>query len=239
MNVSRRSAHQREQLLLALLDGPLGGTELQQRMAAGGVVFAADSLLTFVLAAERKGLVAVERRGGYRFSLTPPGEAAALALGRGTAAASLLVMADLVGFVSFTEQAGDEAARDAAAGFAAAADERLGSVGGRVVKRLGDGILGVLEPDGDPRAPLRALARDCDGLGGHPWKLRAAAHGGRPIHDRGDVYGRDVNLVARLCDLAEPGQLVWSTGEAAEMGRVEHLAVRGVADPVPVVREVL
>jgi hypothetical protein len=45
-----------------------------------------------------------------------------------------------------------------------------------------------------------------------------------------------VNLVARLCDAAGPGQLVRSAGGS---GEPERLAVRGFADPISVWREAI
>jgi class 3 adenylate cyclase len=45
-----------------------------------------------------------------------------------------------------------------------------------------------------------------------------------------------VNLVARLCDAAGPGQLVRSAGGH---GEPERLAVRGFEDPIPVWRELI
>ena len=41
--------------------------------------------------------------------------------------------------------------------------------------------------------------------------------------DRGDLFGRDVNLVARLCDAARPGELLRSSGGS---GEPEHLETR-------------
>ncbi len=68
---------------------------------------------------------------------------------------------------------------------------------------------------------------------GEPWLLRAASHVGRPIRHDGDLFGNDVNLVARLCAAAAPGELVFSvTGE----GSHERLEVRGLDAAVPVQR---
>ena len=43
-----------------------------------------------------------------------------------------------------------------------------------------------------------------------------------------------MNLVARLCDAAAPNELVVALDRAADDD--EHLEVRGLAQPVPVVR---
>jgi class 3 adenylate cyclase len=75
------------------------------------------------------------------------------------------------------------------------------------------------------------------GLDGAPWPLRAGVHVGRPIEHRGDVFGADVNLAARLCSVAAPDELVRSV-ERATTGH-ELVEVRGLPDPVPVVRVAL
>lgn len=232
-----RSRRSRRDLLVALLDGGCDGTTLQERLVALGRTAAADELLVALLQAERTGLVTVARGEGYHFSLTPAGEQAAAEASEGAATPTYLVMADLVGFVAYTEESGDEAARDVAREFARCATQHLDRTGGRVIKQLGDGIIGTIALDADPVPILRALAADCRDLDGSSWQLRAAAHRGQPIHHRGDLYGRDVNLVARLCDLAAPGEaLVTAATDAASS---ESLTVRGVPEPVTVVREAL
>lgn len=227
----------RDDILVALLEGGCDGTALQDRLAAHGRTVAADSLLAALLHAERAGLVAVTRRAGYYFALTAAGEQAAAEAGDGTPTPTTLVMADLVGFVAYTEAAGDTAARDVARHFARSATQHLGATGGRIVKQLGDGVIGTVALEADPLPALRALAEDCRDLEGSSWKLRAAAHRGQPIHHRGDLYGRDVNLVARLCDLAAPGEAL-VTVPPGHPGS-EPLQVRGVAEPVTVLREAL
>ncbi|MDQ3936104.1 MAG: guanylyl cyclase, partial [Actinomycetota bacterium] len=51
------------------------------------------------------------------------------------------LFADLVGFTTFTELNGDEAAADAAVRFTAAVGELARSAGATVVKCMGDGVM--------------------------------------------------------------------------------------------------
>jgi class 3 adenylate cyclase len=67
--------------------------------------------------------------------------------------------------------------------------------------------------------------------------LRAAVHSGRPISFRGDLFGADVNLAARLCSAAQPGELVMTT--APSDPAAESLNVRGLRDPISVTRMVV
>jgi len=79
---------------------------------------------------------------------------------------------------------------------------------------------------------VATVAAGCERPSGERWMLRAAAHVGHPIRHRGDLFGNDVNLVARLCDAAAPGELVRSSGG----GDPEQVTVRGIEAPVPVWR---
>lgn len=122
------------------------------------------------------------------------------------------------------------------------AREVLPRHGGRLVKRLGDGLMAEFD---DPAAAVRA-ARDClDACGtGAPVQLRVGLHAGEVLSVGGDLLGRAVNVAARILSLARPGELV-ATAEVkdATAGRMDldfedlgdcHL--RNLAAPVRVWR---
>lgn len=239
------------EVLLALLDAPsegLDGAALQARLAELGRRVRSDKLLTALLRLESIDHVAVDRAGGYRFALTGAGRERAIELGGGQPVHVRLLMVDLVDFTGFTAEHGDSAAHEAARALAGSARAALGGTGGEVVKELGDGILAWLPPDRAALPVVRDIAGACRRPDGHRWPLRAASHVGQPIRSRGDLFGGDVNLVARLCDLAAPGELLTTVdGSGSEPtdhagagdARTDHLVVRGVPEPVPVWREVL
>lgn len=223
-------------MLLALLDvgdGGLGGLEVQERIAAHGRRPAADALLVHLLRLETTGHVAVERGDRMIFSLTQAGRDRAYELGGGRPVHLQLLMADLVGFVAYTSAHGDAAGRAAAGTLHQAASDAIRRGGGEVVKVMGDGFLAWLPPAADPVPVVAEVAAGCAQPSGAPWRLRAASHIGHPIRHRNDLFGNDVNLVARLCAAAEPGELVRSAGGH---GEPEHLDVRGFEVPVPVWR---
>ena len=220
------------EVLLALLDVGdvgVGGVEVQQRLAAQGKAPRADKLMVALLRLEDTGHLAVDRRDGLSFALTDKGRDRAYELGGGKPVHLQLLMADLVGFTEFTSTNGDVAARAAAGMLHQVASDAVRRDGGEVVKALGDGFLAWLPPSADPMPVLTYVTERC----GEPWLLHAASHVGRPIRHRGDLFGRDVNLVSRLCDAALPGELVRSTGGR---GEPEQLTVRGFDDPIPVWR---
>ncbi|MGV3760495.1 MAG: hypothetical protein ACO1PW_13290, partial [Actinomycetota bacterium] len=153
-----------------------------------------------------------------------------------------LLMVDLVDFTTFTADHGDPAAHDAARALARSARAAVDGTGGGVVKELGDGVLAWLPPDRPALPVARVIAGSCRRPDGAAWALRAATHVGQPIRSRGDLFGGDVNLVARLCDLAAPDERVATVERSASVeasGPVEDVVVRGVAEPITVRREPL
>ncbi len=224
------------EVLLALLDvgePGIGGTEVQERLTAVGQPVAAGALLVALLRLETTGHVDVERGQTMRFALTTKGRDRAYEVGGGQPVHLQLLMADLVDFTAFTSTHGDAAARAAAGSLHVAASDALRLGRGEVVKVMGDGFLAWLPPDADPVPVVTAVAAGCERSDGEPWRLRAASHVGHPIRHRGDLFGNDVNLVARLCQAAAPGELVRSFGGVDDP---EHLVVRGIDAPVPVWR---
>lgn len=225
------------EVLLALLDvgeHGLRGGEVQDRIALHGKRPPADALLAALLGLEATGHIAVDRSEPMSFALTPKGRDRAYELGGGAPVHVQLLMADLVDFVSFTSKHGDAAGRAAAHALHRAASDATRLGGGEIVKALGDGFLAWLPPRVDPLPVMRVVADGCRASAGERWRLRAASHVGHPIRHHRDLFGNDVNLVARLCQAAEPGELVRSTGGR---GAPEHLRVRGFDTPVPVWRE--
>jgi class 3 adenylate cyclase len=230
-----RSSHL--EVLLALLgtstEGPIDGDSVNRRLAANGRALPASRLLAQLLTLEASGHLTVTRDGDYRFALTPMGEDAAYQLGPGDPIEVVLVMVDLVGFVTFTAQQGDSAAHQAARKLQDLGDTELRRAGGKLVKPLGDGFLGTVRTASEGVGIVRSDAQRCVRPDGDRWPLRAAVHRGRPISFRGDLFGADVNLTARLCSAAQPGELVMTApGDPA----AESLSVRGLTEPIPVTR---
>jgi class 3 adenylate cyclase len=236
--VLRMGAGLGTEVLLALLDAPedglLGGAVLERLEVHGSKPPRSDELLLALLRLEGSGHVVVHRNGSLRFTLTSSGRAHAIELGGGQPVHVRLLMADLVGYVAYTVAHGDEAARHTSATLAGEASAAVRQHGGEVVKGLGDGFLAWLPPAADPLPVVRQVAARLADAVGHAWQLRAASHVGRPIRQGGDLFGGDVNLVARLCAAAGADELVVTS----DRGR-EQLELRGLAAPVVVDRVAL
>jgi len=130
-----------------------------------------------------------------------------------------VLFTDLAGFSDWTLEVGDDVAVCALRRVGAEV-EPLVRRRGRVVKRLGDGLMAVL-PTAEDAVQVALAARDTvDGLAvdGHRLRLRAGVHVGRPRQLGGDYYGRDVNIAARITDVAGPGEVCVSSSARDALG---------------------
>jgi adenylate cyclase len=137
------------------------------------------------------------------------------AQGRGRGEAELAILfTDLVDFSTWALEAGDEATLELLRQVGKETETVIYARGGRVVKRLGDGLMAVFD---DPRPAVEAAqeARRRVAsleLNGYRPKLRAGVHLGRPRKLGGDYLGVDVNVAARVT--AAAGDEVLISGPA-------------------------
>ena len=140
------------------------------------------------------------------------------AQGRGRGDRELAILfTDLVEFSSWALEAGDEAALELLRRVGSAEESAIAAKGGRVVKRLGDGLMAVF---GDPQAAVEAACEARRAVGeleadGYRPRLRAGVHLGRPRKIGGDYIGVDVNVAARVAEAASGDQVLVS-GAACE-----------------------
>lgn len=123
-----------------------------------------------------------------------------------------IVFTDLVGFSGWSLRVGDEATLRLLRRVAQVAEPPLLDAGGRIVKRMGDGIMAVF------RNAVTALGATIDAqealksvdIDGYTPRMRAGIHTGRPQHIGGDWLGVDVNIAARVMERAVRGGLIIS-----------------------------
>jgi adenylate cyclase len=111
--------------------------------------------------------------------------------------------ADLVGFVRFTEEAGEAEALDLIERFVEAVEESLPG-DARVVKNIGDGVMIV----GNDPVGLTDWAIDFQRGFEKQSKPRIGIHYGETVYRDGDYYGRNVNLAARVVTRAQAGEVL-------------------------------
>ncbi len=113
---------------------------------------------------------------------------------------------DLCGFTPFIATHGEHAAIDAITRFRSLTRDLAVRRGVRVGKWLGDGAMIIGVDVGPTIATAAELIARYDR---HPLALRGGvAHGEVLIIDGDDYIGRPVNLAARLCQNARPGELL-------------------------------
>ncbi len=142
--------------------------------------------------------------------------------GRGEQDVTIL-FTDLVGFSSWALKAGDEPAVELLRAVGDVVEASVFEHGGRIVKRLGDGLMAVfLSPDEAVAAALDAQeALQIVEVAGYRPRMRAGVHHGKPRKIGGDYLGVDVNVAARVADGARAGEVLVSepTCEALDSGR--------------------
>jgi adenylate cyclase len=113
---------------------------------------------------------------------------------------------DICGFTALTERHGPRRAVRALEVFRSLVKEVAGRRGTRVAKWLGDGVLLV----GVKPGPIVATVAELTGrFESFAIDLRAGVASGTALLFDGDDYiGRPVNLASRLCDEADPGELL-------------------------------
>ena len=160
-------------------------------------------------------------------------------------ASGAVAFTDIVGFTEFTAARGDAEA-------VALLDRQEQLVraalppGGRIVKELGDGLLLWL-PEALPalRACLDLLDRFADDTEESALWVRIGMHWGLPTRRGDDLVGHDVNLAARIVDVAAPGRsptgaarraLLDDTTCGLRLDELGPVVMRGIPDPVRLYR---
>jgi adenylate cyclase len=158
----------------------------------------------------------------------------------GTATELTVVFTDLEGFTQFTSRAGDDAAIALLAEHQRAVGPIVRSRGGRVVKRLGDGLmLSFPSPEAGVLAALELLP-----TAPNPLRLRAGVHCGEVVVTRDDVLGHVVNVAARVAESAKGDQVIITDPVRRSIGdlrgvtctRPRRRAFKGVDEAIAVSR---
>jgi adenylate cyclase len=146
-----------------------------------------------------------------------------------------ICFADLVGYVQFTEEAGEEEAVNLVERFVQAVEDTLPQ-GARVVKNIGDGVMIV---SSDPVAMVDWALGFQEGFAKRA-RPRIGVHYGDTIYRDGDYFGRNVNLASRVVARAHGGEVVVTDPIYEQMPPVSRLefepigevALKGFAEPI-------
>ncbi|MPY97004.1 MAG: adenylate/guanylate cyclase domain-containing protein [Actinophytocola sp.] len=132
-----------------------------------------------------------------------------------------VVFTDLEGFTSYTARHGDDAALTLLAEHYRVVGPIVRRWGGRVVKRLGDGLMLVFD---DPGYAVRAAVELVDARP-DALPLRAGVHHGTVVVTKDDLFGHAVNVAARVTDLAKGGQVLVSSDVLDAAGEITSVAL--------------
>ena len=154
------------------------------------------------------------------------------------------LIADVRGYTSYTQTHGDEAAAELAGRFAEGARAAVAEHGGRVVELRGDEALAVFT---SPRQAVRAAIEVQRRLRGArradealPLGVGIGVDTGEAVPVEGGFRGKALNVAARLCSLARPGEVLVTETVSALAGRVpgsryaprKPARVKGIEQPV-------
>jgi adenylate cyclase len=148
-----------------------------------------------------------------------------------------VVFTDLEGFTRFTAKQGDEAARALLDEHNKVTGPIVRGRGGKVVKRLGDGLmLSFGSTEAAVYAALELVEVPCE------LRLRAGVHAGEAVVTADDLIGHDVNIAARVAASADGGQVLATVAVRDEVGelrgvtfgRARRKAFKGVGEAISV-----
>ena len=156
------------------------------------------------------------------------------------------VFTDLVGSTELVADleasVGDDVLRDHLAQLHSSVDR----AGGRTVKNLGDGVMAVFDSASAAVDCAVGMQQEVDRAGrraGIRLRIRVGVAAGDALVEDGDCLGTPVVEAARLCELAEGGQILatemvgrMASGRVrAELAAVGRMELKGLPEPVPVV----
>src|SRR5439155_4453317 len=157
------------------------------------------------------------------------------------------LIADVRGYTLFTQERGDEAAAKLASRFAAVAREGVEARGGSVIELRGDEALAVFT---SARQAIRAavelqdrFVEETEADPALPLGVGIGLDAGEAVPVEGGYRGGALNLAARLCGQAGPGEVLASQEVVHLARKVDGVAyvvrgqvtLKGLSDPVRVV----
>jgi class 3 adenylate cyclase len=158
-----------------------------------------------------------------------------------------VLFTDIVGSTARNQEIGDDAALELVEAHDAIVRGCLATWGGREVKHTGDGIMAsFISPASAVRCGReiqRALVARAEELPDDPLAVRIGAAAGEPVERNQDLFGSTVQLAARLCARAAPGEVLVSAvladlciGKGMRFDDLGEDELKGFPDPVRIRR---
>jgi class 3 adenylate cyclase len=150
---------------------------------------------------------------------------------------------DIVGSTEITSRFGDDAAMAMLRVHDRVVRAALLANRGAEIKHTGDGIMSAFL---SAASAVRTACHIQSGLTDHnnsgpefPVTVRVGISAGEPVEDNDDLFGSTVQLAARLCGQAEPGQILVSSvvaelclGKGLKFVEAGHHQLKGFEQPI-------
>jgi class 3 adenylate cyclase len=147
-----------------------------------------------------------------------------------------ILFTDIESSTALTQAVGDAKAQDVLHGHNAVVRAALAAHDGEEVKHTGDGIMASF---GSAVSAVQAALQIQRDLEGGEIRVRVGINAGEPIGEDHDYFGTAVQLAARICDRAEPGQVFVSNvvrelcaGKTLTFADQGEVALKGFPEPV-------
>jgi len=154
-----------------------------------------------------------------------------------------ILFTDMEGSTGLTQRLGDAAAQELLRTHNAIIRDALKAHGGSEIKHTGDGVMASF--------PVSSRALECavaiqqafadrnESETDTPIRVRIGLNAGEPVAEEADLFGTAVQLAARVCARAEPGQVLaanvvreLAAGKGFLFADLGEVVLRGFEDPV-------
>jgi len=149
-----------------------------------------------------------------------------------------ILFTDLEASTALTQRLGDAGAQELLREHNTVVRQALAAHGGTEVKHTGDGIMAAF---GSAVGAVEAGLRVQHDLRDSQIRVRIGMNAGEPIAENDDYFGSTVQLAARVCDRAEPGQVLvpqvvrdLCLGKGFQFDDQGESTFKGFADPIRV-----
>ena len=154
-----------------------------------------------------------------------------------------ILFTDMESSTALTQSLGDAKAQELVRAHNTIVREALGAHDGTEIKHTGDGIMasfaGASSALGCAVAIQQAVAARAAEQPDTPLGLRVGLNAGEPVVEEQDLFGASVQLAKRICDHAEPGQILVSNvvrelamGKGFLFSDIGEVVPKGFEEPV-------
>ena len=149
-----------------------------------------------------------------------------------------ILFTDMESSTALTQQLGDEAAQELVHAHNDAVRDALAANGGSEIKHTGDGIMASFHSARGALDAAIAIQRELASNDSEV-RVRIGLNAGEPVAEEDDLFGTSVQLAARVCNEAAPGEILVSNvvrelaaGKQFLFNDRGDVPLRGLEDPV-------